>query len=117
MTNRVYSTDKGSICPNCNEAVNQCCCASIKQQQHLANLDGIIRIRRETAGRKGKGVTILSGIALPEAELKVLLKQMKKICGSGGTLKKDMIEIQGEHREKLKTLLEKQGFKVKLSGG
>ncbi len=79
--------------------------------------DGIIRIRRETKGRKGKGVTTLSGFALSEADLKLLAKQLKQKCSTGGTVKDRIIEIQGDHRELLQVELEKRGHSVKLAGG
>lgn len=79
--------------------------------------DGFIRMRRETAGRNGKGVTTLSGFELPDAELQSLAKQLKQLCGTGGTVKNWIIEIQGDQRDKLKPELEKRGFKVKLAGG
>ncbi|GGK85987.1 translation initiation factor Sui1 [Amphritea balenae] len=113
----VFSTEKGQLCPGCKEAVDSCICDQLADQQRLGELDGIVRIRRETSGRKGKGVTTLSGIPLAEKELKALAKKLKQQCGTGGALKDGIIEIQGDHREKLKQLLEKQGFKVKLAGG
>ena len=76
-----------------------------------------MRIRRETKGRKGKGVTTVSGIELPEAELKALAKQLKQKCSTGGTVKSGVIEIQGDHRDLLKAELEKRGHQVKLAGG
>ena len=79
--------------------------------------DGVVRIRRETAGRKGKGVTTLSGFDLDDAALKQLAKQLKQLCSTGGTVKEGVVEIQGDHRDKLKQALEKQGFTVKLAGG
>ncbi len=79
--------------------------------------DGFIRIRRETAGRNGKGVTTLSGFELPDAELQALTKQLKQLCGTGGTVKNWIIEIQGDQRDRLKVELEKRGFKVKFAGG
>ncbi len=79
--------------------------------------DGIIRIRRETKGRKGKGVTCLSGFELNADELKNLAKALKQLCGTGGAIKDNVIEIQGDNRDKLKAELEKRGFKVKLAGG
>ena len=78
---------------------------------------GIFRIRRETKGRKGKGVTTLSGFSMSESELKVLAKQLKQKCSTGGTVKDGMIEIQGDHREILKVELEKRGLIAKLAGG
>lgn len=113
----VYSTEHGRLCPECEKPVDECICDQLEEQQRLSSLDGIVRIRRETAGRKGKGVTTLSGIPLADAELKALVKKLKKVCGTGGALKDGVIEIQGDHRDKLKAELEKQGFKVKLAGG
>lgn len=99
----VYSTDRGRI------------------KQTSAELppssDGIIRIRRETKGRKGSGVTTISGFMLNLAELKILAKQLKQRCSTGGTVKQGTIEIQGDHRDLLKKELEQRGFSVKLSGG
>jgi translation initiation factor 1 len=80
-------------------------------------LDGVVRIRRETSGRKGKGVTTITGVPLAEKELKVLAKKLKKVCGTGGSLKDGVIEIQGDHRTALKGMLEKEGYTVKLAGG
>lgn len=113
----VYSTETGQQCPECRKPLKACCCKADTDQARLAQLDGVVRIRREVAGRKGKGVTTISGIPLPEAELKALAKKLKQQCGTGGALKNGVVEIQGDHREKLKTLLEKQGFSVKLAGG
>jgi len=117
LSRLVYSTEKGDLCPNCAEAKNACRCADLADQQRLSTLDGIVRIRRETAGRKGKGVSTITGVALPQEELKELLKRLKKSCGTGGSLSNGVIEIQGDHREKIKALLEKEGYKVKLAGG
>ena len=99
----VYSTDVGRI----------------KQPttQESAKTDGIVRIRHETKGRKGKGVTTVSGVNLAEAALKTLAKLLKQTCSTGGTVKEKVIEIQGDHRQILKTELEKRGYKVKLAGG
>lgn len=79
--------------------------------------DGIVRIKRETAGRNGKGVTTISGIPLAEAALKELAKALKVTCGVGGSVKDGIIEIQGDQRDKIKAELEKRGYKVKLAGG
>ena len=79
--------------------------------------DGIVRIRREISGRKGKGVTTVTGIDLNDADLKALAKQLKQKCSTGGTVKDGIIEIQGDHRDKLKSELEKLGHQVKLAGG
>jgi translation initiation factor 1 len=79
--------------------------------------DGVIRVGRETKGRKGKGVTVVSGLPLGEAELGALAKRLKKRCGSGGTVKDGVIEVQGEHRDTILAELEKQGYRVKRVGG
>ncbi len=79
--------------------------------------DGIVRVRRETSGRKGKEVTSISGVLLPQKELKALAKDLKKLCGSGGSTKDGIIEIQGDHVEKVIEALTKRSFTVKRSGG
>ena len=79
--------------------------------------DGIVRIGRETKGRKGKGVTIISGVPLDPPGLLALGKELKKRCGSGGTVKDGIIEIQGDHRDMLLEELQKRGWKVKRCGG
>ncbi|QOR37344.1 translation initiation factor Sui1 [Billgrantia diversa] len=113
----VYSTEHGDICPNCRQPQDNCRCAELAEQERLATLDGIVRIRRETSGRKGKGVTTLSGVPLPSTELKALAKALKKRCGTGGSVQDGIIEIQGDHRELLKAELERLGYTVKLAGG
>ena len=110
----VYSTETGKLCPKCGYSVNACQCA--KGALNLES-DGIIRLSRETKGRKGKGVTLIKGIQGDEAELKALGKRLKQICGTGGTVKNGTIEIQGDVREKIKAELENKGHKVKLAGG
>lgn len=79
--------------------------------------DGIVRLRRETKGRGGKGVTLIDGLPLSDDALQTLARQLKNKCGSGGTVKDGVIEIQGEHRTQLQQLLEAQGYKVKIAGG
>ncbi|MCE8026774.1 MULTISPECIES: translation initiation factor Sui1 [Halomonadaceae] len=113
----VYSTEHGDMCPGCRQPQADCRCSELAEQERLAALDGVVRIRRETSGRKGKGVTTISGIPLPADELKALAKTLKKRCGTGGSLQDGIIEIQGDHRELLKAELERQGFTVKLAGG
>jgi translation initiation factor 1 len=89
----------------------------LEEQQRLDALDGVVRIRRETSGRKGKGVTTLTGIALPGEELKQLAKRLKKRCGTGGAVKDGVIEIQGDHRDTLYQALSTLGYTVKHAGG
>ncbi len=120
MTNSrlVYTTEFGQVCPKCQKPVSKCACKKKKPKVQLENeQNGIIRIRREVKGRKGKTVTVIYGFTFDQGDLKTLAKQLKQQCGTGGSVKDDMIIIQGDHREKLMKLLNDQGHKVKLSGG
>lgn len=117
LSSLVYSTEQGQLCPACEQPLASCCCETLADQERLNSLDGIVRIRRETSGRKGKGVTTIQGVPLNKEELKSLTAELKKRCGTGGALKDDIIEIQGDQRTVIKSLLEAKGFRVKLSGG
>jgi translation initiation factor 1 len=115
----VYSTDKGRLCANCGAAKADCRC-KLKSAAPRADgppADGIVRLQRQTNGRAGKAVVVISGLALEPAALKSLAKDLKQRCGCGGAVKDDTIEIQGDHRAALQTALEQLGYKVKLSGG
>ena len=79
--------------------------------------DGVVRVSRETQGRKGKGVTVITGLGLPPAELEALATDLKKKCGSGGAVDNGRIEIQGDHRDRLVDELTKRGWKAKRAGG
>lgn len=110
----VYSDQTGRICPGCKKAIAKCSC---KQLKSASTGDGIVRIERQTKGRKGKGVTLITGIPLAGKELKVLAKALKQRCGTGGTVKNGVVEIQGDHRDLLLQLLQEKGWKVKKAGG
>ncbi len=110
----VYSTDSGRTCPVCRQAIADCRCAAAKST--LAG-DGVIRVSRETKGRGGKTVTVVRGAAGDAAELGALGKQLRSACGSGGTVKDGVIEIQGDHAERVVILLQTQGKQVKRAGG
>jgi translation initiation factor 1 len=110
----VYSTEHGRICPGCGRPVAACTC---KAKLPTPKSDGIVRVGRETKGRKGSGVTIIIGLALDLAELKELGSQLKKKCGTGGTVKDGVIEIQGDHRDLLVATLQQLGYTVKQAGG
>lgn len=100
----VYSTEVGRI----------------KQEEEVKQRpkgDGIVRIQRETKGRKGKGVCIITGLDINDTELKLIAAELKKVCGCGGSVKDSTIEIQGDNREKIKAHLEKKGHTVKFAGG
>ena len=79
--------------------------------------DGVVRLRRETKGRKGKGVTLIDGVAMDDLALTKFAKTLKNKCGSGGTVKDGIIEIQGDHRQFLLEFLQSEGYKVKIAGG
>lgn len=111
----VYSTDSGQTCPECRLPVDRCRCREKKTTTSAG--DGNVRVGRQTKGRRGKGVTVITGLPLPPAELTALARELKKKCGSGGTVREGAIEIQGEHRDVLVEELTRRGFRVKRSGG
>jgi translation initiation factor 1 len=116
----VYSTGQGRLCPECARPIAECRCRRSKPAQppaFVAKGDGVVRVGRETKGRKGKGVTVVTGVPLAGPELDALATRLKKRCGSGGTLHEGVIEIQGDHRDLLVEELGKLGYKVRRSGG
>lgn len=110
----VYSTSQGQMCPSCRQPIGHCACT---RQPAAPQGDGIIRVGRETKGRKGAGVTIVRGIPLPEGELAELAARLKRQCGAGGTVIHGTIEIQGDHRERVIELLRRPGWTIKQVGG
>ena len=110
----VYSTDVGRRCPNCQRPVAVCVCKRGTPGKAIA---GPVRVARETQGRKGKGVTVITGLGLAPSALDALATELKKRCGSGGTTTADRIEIQGDHRETIVAELIKRGFDAKRAGG
>lgn len=111
----VYSTDSGRMCPGCRKAIALCSCATPAPTSSVS--DGIVRISRATKGRGGKAVTVIRGLAMDSASLEKMAKQLKVACGSGGTAKDGVVEVQGDHCDKVQTLLADQGLKVKRAGG
>ena len=110
----VYSTERGLVCPKCRLPTATCRCG--KAEPAPAG-DGIVRVRRETKGRGGKTVTTVSGVPLGGEALRNLAKDLKRRCGTGGTIKDGVIEIQGDHRETIVAELSRRGFTAKLAGG
>lgn len=110
----VYSTEQGGDCPVCRKKLDRCSCG--KRPAAPAG-DGIVRVGRSTKGRKGKGVTVVTGIPLDAAGLKQVAKTLKQKTGSGGTVKAGTIEIQGDHRDALVVTLRAMGYMVRRSGG
>ena len=111
----VYSTDVGERCRNCQRPVRECVCK--KGTPGKAANDGVVRVSRETQGRKGKGVTVISGLGLGPDQLEALATELKKRCGSGGSVEGGRIEIQGDHRDRLVEELTRKGWKAKRAGG
>ena len=110
----VYSTGIGSLCPNCRRAVKDCVCP---KGAPGAAKPGAVRVGREVKGRAGKGVTTVTGLGLSPADIDALATRLKKRCGSGGTVRDGVIEIQGDHRETIVAELVKLGWPAKKSGG
>jgi translation initiation factor 1 len=111
----VYSTEHGRHCAKCNRPTELCVC--VQQKKQAVKGDGVVRIGRETKGRKGKGVTTVSGLPLAEDDLKQMASKLKQLCGTGGTVKDGIVEIQGDHRDKLLAFISAQGYKAKIAGG
>ncbi|MET0383698.1 MAG: translation initiation factor Sui1 [Burkholderiaceae bacterium] len=111
----VYSTEAGRMCPVCRSPAAQCRCG--KAAAAAAPADGVVRLFFETKGRGGKGVTVVRGLGGDEAALAALGKRLKVACGVGGTAKGGVIELQGDHRDRVMALLVEQGVKVKKAGG
>ena len=113
----VYSTDSGRVttCPTCGLPYTKCRCAQPTQPTRKS--DGFVRVMRDRKGRGGKTVTVIDGVMGSEAELTTLAQQLKKLCGSGGTVKDGNIEIQGDHCDKVMAKLTELGYKVKRAGG
>ncbi|TVT75914.1 MAG: translation initiation factor Sui1 [Denitromonas halophila] len=110
----VYSTETGRMCPICREPMADCRC---KSAPAVPAGDGIVRVSRETKGRGGKAVTVVRGVTLNAIELAVLGKKLRAGCGTGGTVKDGVIEVQGDHCERVIEALKKDGFTVKRAGG
>lgn len=109
----VYSTESGRMCPDCRQPSAQCACKA----KAVPAGDGVVRVSRQTKGRGGKCVTVVKGLALDAVSLALLGKQLRTACGSGGTVKDGVIEIQGDHCELVMDVLVKHGHQPKRAGG
>jgi len=109
----VYSTDSGRMCPACRQAIADCVCA---QARAAPAGDGTARVSCDTKGRRGKAVTVVRGLALEQAEMADLARALKTACGVGGTLKDGVIELQGEHVERVLAELAARSLRAKRSG-
>jgi translation initiation factor 1 len=113
-TRIIYSTGIGSLCPNCRRPVRECVCP---KGAPGAAKPSVIRVGRETQGRAGKSVSTVTGLPLSVADIEALATKLKKRCGSGGTVRNGIIEIQGDHRDAIVAELTKMGWQAKRSGG
>lgn len=113
-TRLVYSTDTGRMCPGCRQPQAQCTC---RKSQPVPASDGFVRVSLQTKGRAGKGVTLVKGLPLDTSALLDMGRQLRSACGSGGTVKEGMIEVQGDHVQRAMDWLTKQGYTVKRAGG
>lgn len=115
MNRLAYDSAVGGTCPRCRKTLSKCRCA----EQIAANVrpqgDGVVRVRREV--RNGKPVTVVLGLPCNQAELQAMAARLKAACGSGGTAKDGVVEVQGDHREKVAECLRKAGHEVKFAGG
>jgi translation initiation factor 1 len=110
----VYTSQGGRTCPACRRPVAKCAC---RQSPRAPRGDGVVRVRREVKGRRGKTVTTISGVPLTSDGLRDLAGELKRRCGCGGSVADGVIEIQGDHRDVLVAELEQRGYTVKRAGG
>ena len=111
----VYSTDGGRMCPECRQPLSACACKAKAGAAPVG--DGVVRVSRQSKGRGGKTVTLVKGLALDPVALALLGKQLRTACGSGGTVKDGVIEIQGDHCDLVIDALAKHGHPAKRAGG
>jgi translation initiation factor 1 len=116
----VYSTEVGRVCPDCGRPRADCRCAAnaaAAATRASAAPDGLARVRRETAGRGGKTVTVVLGLGLDPAALAALGQRLRARCGTGGTARDGRIELQGDHVDKVLAALAADGVRAKRAGG
>ena len=113
----VYSSQGGRICPRCRRPASGCRCREELAAKKAPPGDGIVRVRREVQGRHGKTVTTIAGVPVGADALRDLAGELKRRCGTGGTAKDGVIEIQGEHVETVMAELTARGYRVKRAGG
>ncbi|MCB9898676.1 MAG: translation initiation factor Sui1 [Planctomycetes bacterium] len=111
----IHTSADGLTCPGCEQPKARCTCRAPEPEVPAG--DGIVRVSRETKGRKGKGVTLVSGVPLAGPGLAALAKRLKARCSAGGTVRDGVIELQGDHRDAVVAELAAQGYTVKRVGG
>ncbi len=111
----MYSTEGGRMCPACRKPTAECICNAPPVPARRE--DVVLRVSRETKGRGGKAVTVIRGLQADVATVATLGKELRTLCGSGGTVKEGVIEVQGDHRERVIAHLAASGWRAKASGG
>jgi len=109
----VYSTDGGRMCPVCRRPLAQCSCSAAATQPS----DGVVRVSREKQGRGGKTVTVVRGLGGDAETLAAYGRKLRSACGSGGTTKDGVVEVQGDHVDRVIALIQADGRTVKRAGG
>ena len=102
------------MCPDCRAPLARCVCKA--QAAGPAKGDGVVRVSRETKGRGGKAVTLVRGVTLDSAGLAALGKRLRSACGAGGTVKDGVLEVQGDHCDRVIDCLKNEGWTVKRAG-
>lgn len=115
MSRVVWDSSLGGDCQRCRKPLRKCRCAEQVAAAVRPSGDGFVRLQREL--RNGKPVVVVTGLPLRADELQAVAKALKQRCGTGGTVKDGVIEIQGDHRDAIRAWLEQQGHRVKLAGG
>jgi translation initiation factor 1 len=114
----VYSTDGGRMCPTCRQTQADCRCKALAlARAALSQGDGVARVSREKQGRGGKTVTVVRGLTLDAEALAALGRRLRNACGAGGTAKDGMLEVQGDHADRVVALLLAEGHQAKRAGG
>jgi translation initiation factor 1 len=112
----VYSTEHGSMCPNCRKPVSACLCRQNAEAAARMNVGGTAQVACETKGRGGKSVTVVKGLPLDAPGLLRVGKQLRSACGAGGTTKDGTIEVQGDHRDTVMATLKALGYSCRRTG-
>lgn len=113
----VYSTEGGRMCPQCRRPLATCACGAQAQAAATRRGDGVARVQRESKGRGGKTVTVVRGLPLDATTLAALGKQLRTACGTGGTVRDGVLELQGDQADKVMAWLAARGFTAKRAGG
>jgi len=108
----VYSTDAGRVCPGCGWPVRDCKCSTSSPDEKIPKRI-VAKLRVEKSGRSGKTVTVVAGLPRNAAFLKTLGQELKRACGTGGTVLEDSVELQGDLRDRIRSVLQEKGYSVK----